>query len=161
VAAAGALAVEIERGQFLRGASSKDAKVWFYDERAKRLYAASADLIPPAGRDGRRVRATVIRFVGMPNDQEHVRVAYLEKYTPELKALLERAEAAHASRRPFTEKMPPPSSPYFRDHTLLKAPGETAWHALSTEEARHLRIEWQTWRGPAGQSPMISEPDSQ
>jgi hypothetical protein len=136
VATAGVLALEIERGQFLRGSASKNAKVWFYDERANRLFAASAHLIPPDGSDGWRVRATVIRFVGMPNDKDHVRVAYLEKYTPELKALLERAEAAHAFRRPFTENIPPPSSPYFRDHTLLKRPVEASWHALSTEEAR-------------------------
>jgi hypothetical protein len=161
IAAAGALAVEIGQGQFRHGSAVKDAKVWFYDEAAKRLYAASAELIPPDGSDGQRVRATVIRFLGMPNDKEHVRIAYLEKYTPELKGLLERAEAAHAARRPFTEKMPPRSSPYYQDNTLLKSPGETSWQSLSSEEAHRLKAEWHTWRGPDGQSPMISEPDSQ
>lgn len=161
VAALGGFAVEIERGQFRRASSAKDAAVWFFDERANRLYAASARLIPPDGSEGNRVRANVVRFVGMPNDEGHVRIAYLEKYTPELKALLESAEAAHASRKPFAEKIPPQSSPYFRENTLLKRPGETTWHPLNGDEARQIVAEWHTWRGPNGELPMMSAPEAQ
>jgi len=71
---------------------------------------------------------------------------------------LERAQAAHAAKRPFGEKIPSQNSPDFQDNTLVKRPGEASWHAVSTEEARQIMAEWREWRGPAGQRPIISVP---
>ncbi|HEY3864350.1 MAG TPA: hypothetical protein VGO59_20960 [Verrucomicrobiae bacterium] len=137
------------------------AKVWFYDQKAQRLYAAPRDLIPPDGDDGNRVRAVVIGFQGMGGDASQVKIAYLEKYAPELKALLERARDAHAAKRPFTEKIPPANSAFTQDNTMVKHPGEAMWSALGTAEARQIMSEWRAWRGPSGQQPMISVPTLQ
>jgi hypothetical protein len=132
--------------------------VWFYDQSAKRLYAAPRDLVPPDGKGDTRVRAVVVGFQGMGNGVSQLRIAWLEKYRPELKALLERARAAHAARRPFGETIPPPNSLYFQSNTLVKRPGEDAWHQAGTDEARQIMAEWRDWRGPTGQPPVISIP---
>jgi hypothetical protein len=134
------------------------AKVWFYDQRAQRLYPAPRDLIPPDGNDDARVRAMVIGFQGLGNGVSQLKIAYLEKYSREFKALLERAEAAHSARRPFGESVPSQNSAYFQDNTLVKRPEEESWHTMATDEARQIVAEWREWRGPAGQPPIISVP---
>ncbi len=144
-----------------RGDGEAGAKVWFYDQSAKQLYPAPRDLIPPDRNDDVRVRAMVIGFQGLGNDVSQLKIAYLEKYSPDCKALLERAKAAHAAKRPFAEKMPPSNSAYFQDNTLVKRPGEASWHPASTAEARQIMAEWREWRGPAGQPPIISVPSIQ
>jgi hypothetical protein len=138
-----------------------EAKVWFYDQGAQRLYPAPRDLIPPDGTDGARVRAMVIGFQGLGNNVSQLKIAYLEKYSPELKALLERAQAAHAARQPFSEKIPSAGSAYFQDNTMVKRPGEASWHTLGSAETREIMAEWREWRGPAGQPPIISVPSIQ
>ncbi len=77
-----------------RGDGEAGAKVWFYDQSAKQLYPAPRDLIPPDRNDDVRVRAMVIGFQGLGNDVSQLKIAYLEKYSPDCKALLERAMAA-------------------------------------------------------------------
>jgi hypothetical protein len=136
------------------------ARVWFYDQGAKRLYSAPRDLIPPDGNDDTRVRAVVIGFKGLGNNPSQTKIAYLEKYSPDFKALLERAQAARAAKEPFTEKIPTRDIAYFQDNTLVKRPGEPSWHAMGSEEARQMMAEWRQWRGPAGQPPIISVPYS-
>jgi hypothetical protein len=144
-----------------RGDGEAGARVWFYDQSAQRLYPAPRDLIPPDGNDDTRVRAMVIGFQGLGNDVSQLKIAYLEKYSPEFKALLERAQAAHAAKQPFREKIPSQNSAYFQDNTMVKRPGETSWHTAGTEEARQIMAEWREWRGPAGQPPIISVPSIQ
>jgi hypothetical protein len=144
-----------------RGGGEAGVKVWFYDQGAKRLYAAPRDRIPPDGDNDVRVRARVIGFQGMGNEVNQLKIAYLEKYSPEFKALLERAEAAHAAKRPFREKVPSQNSAYFQANTLVKRPGEGSWHTTDSAEARQMMAEWRNWRGPAGQPPIISVPSIQ
>jgi hypothetical protein len=133
------------------------ASVWFYDQSAKRLYPAPGNLVPPDGGNA-RVRAIVIGFKGMGNEVSQLKIAYLEKYSPDFKALLERAKAARVAKRPFNEKVPSRNSPYFHDNTFVKRPDETSWHNAGTDEARQIMTEWHQWRGPAGQPPIISVP---
>jgi len=144
-----------------RGDDEAGAKVWFYDQSAQRIYPAPRDLIPPDGDNDTRVRALVIGFQGLGNEVSQLKIAYLEKYSPEFKALLERAEAAHAAKRPFGEKIPSQSSAYSQDNTLVKRPGDASWRTAGTEEARQIMTEWREWRGPAGQPPIISVPSIQ
>lgn len=156
-----AAASALVKMRHFRGDGEAGAKVWFYDQSARRLYPAPRDLIPPDGHDDARVRAMVIGFQGMGNNVSQLKIAYLEKYSPECKALLERAQAAHAAKRPFAEKIPAPQGAYFQDHTLVKRPGESSWRTAGTEEARQIMAEWRQWRGPAGQQPIISVPAMQ
>jgi hypothetical protein len=156
-----ALVFAVTKVRHFRHDGEEGARVWFYDQSANRLYPAPRDLIPPDGNDDARVRALVIGFQGLGNEVSQLKIAYLEKYSPEFKALLERAAAAHASKLPFTEKMPSQSSDYFQDNTMVKLPGETSWHTVSTVEARNIMAAWREWRGPAGQPPIISVPSMQ
>jgi hypothetical protein len=161
VLAALAVIFAVEKARHFRNASEAGARVWFYDQSANRLYPAPRDLIPPDGNDDARVRAMVIGFQGLGNEVSQLKIAYLEKYGPDFKALLERAEAAHAAKLPFTEKIPPKGSDYFQDNTMVKRPSEPSWHTAGTEEARKIMAEWREWRGPAGQPPIISVPSIQ
>jgi hypothetical protein len=163
VAVLTALAVvfAVAKLRHFRGDGEAGAKVWFYDQGAQRLYPAPRDLIPPDGDNDARVRALVIGFQGLGNEVSQLKIAYLEKYSPEFRALLERAEAAHAARRPFAEKIPSQNSAYFQDNTSVKRLGEASWHTVGTEEARQIMAEWREWRGPAGQTPIISVPSVQ
>jgi hypothetical protein len=156
-----AVVFALTKARHFRGDGEAGARVWFYDQSAQRLYPAARDLIPPDGNDDSRVRAMVIGFQGLGNEVSQLKIAYLEKYSPELKALLERAQAAHAAKKPFTEKIPSRDSAYFQDNFLVKRPGEATWHTTGTGEARQIMAEWRDWRGPAGQRPIISVPSVQ
>jgi hypothetical protein len=154
-----ALGLAAARVKEFRGGGEAGARVWFYDQDAGKLYPAPRNRIPPDGNG--RVRAVAIGFQGLGNGVSQLKIAYLEEYSAEFKALLERAESAHAAKRPFGEPIPSPDSAYFRDNTLVKRPGEASWHPIGTEEARRVMAEWRQWRGPAGQSPIISVPSTQ
>jgi hypothetical protein len=156
-----ALVFAVAKVRHIRGDGETGARVWFYDQSAQRLYPAPRDLIPPDGKDDTRVRAMVIGFQGLGNSVSQLKIAYLEKYSPDLKALLERAVAAHAARQPFREQIPARGSAYFQDNSMVKRPGEPSWHTLGTEEARLMMSDWRQWRGPAGQAPIISVPAMQ
>jgi hypothetical protein len=151
----------IARVRRFRDDGEAGARVWFYDQGANRLYPASRNLIPPDGNSEARVRALVIGFQGMGNEVSQLKIAYLEKYSPKFKALLERAAAAHAAKTPFAEKIPSQSSAYYLDNTFVKRPGEDSWHTFGTVDARQIMMEWRNWRGPAGQPPVISVPSIQ
>ena len=151
----------VAKVRHFRGDGEAGARVWFYDQSANRLYPAPRDLIPPDGDNDARVRAMVIGFQGLGNNVSQLKIAYLEKYSPEFKALLERAQAAHAAKLPFRENVPSQNSAYFQDNTLVKRPGEASWHTAGTGEARQIMLEWREWRGPAGQPPIISVPSIQ
>jgi hypothetical protein len=161
VLAALALVFAVDKARHFRGDGEVEARVWFYDQSAQRLYPAPRDLIPPDGNDDTRARAVVIGFQGMGKDVHQLKIAYLEKYSPEFKALLERAQAAHAAKQPFGEKIPSPNSDYFQNNMMVKRPGESSWHAAATEEARQIMAEWREWQGPAGQQPIVSVPSMQ
>jgi hypothetical protein len=159
--AALAVVLAVAKVRHFRGDGEAGARVWFYDQSAQRLYPAPRDLIPPDGADDTRVRAVVIGFQGMGNSVSQLKIAYLEKYSREFKALLERAQAAHAAKQPFGEKIPSRDSDYFQNNMMVKRPGEASWHTAGTGEARQILAEWREWRGPAGQPPVISVPSMQ
>jgi hypothetical protein len=152
------VAFTFAEARHFRGGSEADVKVWFYDQSTKRLYPAPRNLIPPDGGQEVRVRAMVIGFQGMGNQLPQLKIAYLEKYSPELKALLERAEYAHDAKRLFEEKVPSQNSAYFETNFFVKSPDEGEWHVSNSAEARRVMTEWRSWRGPGGQPPVVSAP---
>jgi hypothetical protein len=143
-----------------RASSEAGAKVWFYDQKANHLYPTPRALISPDGKDGNRVRGVVVGFEGMGNNPNQLKIAYLEKFAPEFKSLLERAEAAHAAMRPFAESVPPASSEYYQLNSFVKRPDDAGWFAVGTEEGRRIMAEWRDWHGPQGQRPVISVPSN-
>jgi hypothetical protein len=69
-----------------------------------------------------------------------------------------RAEIARVASHPFLKTLPSPNSEYHKQNTFVKRRAESSWHNLGSEEAREIMAEWRSWRGPAGQLPIISIP---
>jgi hypothetical protein len=145
-----------------RKTGEEGATAWFYDQSEKRLYEVPRDTLPPhkgiGGSSGDGVRAVVVAFRGEQSDPGKRRIAYLENYTPELKDLLDKVQAARASKQAFKGRIPARDSEYFRTNSLVKVPGETEWHASSSPEGRRVMAEWRSWRGPGGQPPVVCVP---
>ena len=143
------------RYSHFRQAGEGGARVWFYDEQKKQLYAVERDTIPP---DGRGVRAVVVAFRGEEGDAAKRRVAYLESYGQPLKDALERAKAARASGKVLNEPPPSRETEFFRTNNLVRRVNETEWHIAGSPEGRQVMTEWRTWRAPDGRDPVVCVP---
>jgi len=100
----------------------------------------------------------VVAFDGRGSDPAKRRLAYLLRYTPELKQSLEAVAAAHAARRVPANPPPDRNSDYFRQNTLVRLPDDSEWHPAGTPEARLAMDAWRSWRGPGGEPPMVCTP---
>ena len=136
--------------------------IWFYDESEQKLYAAPRDAIPPekgiGGESGDGVRAVVVACPGEQDNAAGRRIAYLEKYTPEMKELLERVQAARSAGRVCEETIPPADSEQFQRSVLVRRAGESEWHDTTTPEAREIMSEWRGWRSDDGQPLIVCVP---
>lgn len=146
----------------VRKTAEGNSQVWFYDESEKRIYTAASDIFPPhkgiGGKKDDGVRAVVVAFRGEQADAKERRIAYLETYTPELKALLENVRAARAAGQPFNGRIPSRDSDYFQINTLVRSPDEAMWHPTSSAAGQKLMSAWRLWRGPDGQPPVVCVP---
>ena len=88
----------------LFGPSERVALEYFYDESEQKLFTAPAGSIPPIKGinddqlDG--VRAIVIAPKGKRGDESAHRIAYLEKWSPQLKQHLEAAAGPRPPAKP-------------------------------------------------------------
>lgn len=135
--------------RFIHGKPNTN-RVWFYDEGEQKLYAMPDTTIPPDKGDGDR--AIVIEFPGNNGERK---IAYLLKYTPELKKALDETLQARAAGKIFDGKVPSPESSYFQSNTLVKSIDETDWHPENTAEGRKIVNAWRSWRGPDGSAPRF------
>lgn len=146
----------------LRKGGEDGLSVWFYDESEKRLYAAPRDAIPPhegiGGKSGDGVRAVVVACRAEQKIPAKRKIAYLETYSPELKALLDRILAERAAGQPAKGPVPSRDGDYFQNNTLVRRPGENQWHPTSTAEGRKIQAEWRQWRDVFGQALVICVP---
>src|SRR5437773_12217107 len=75
--------------RFFRQGDGVSEQTFFYDLSEKKLFAASRESLPPIrglnGNEEDAVRAVVISTNGNSKDKAGRRIAYLEKYAPELK----------------------------------------------------------------------------
>jgi hypothetical protein len=138
--------------RFWNSGRSSEPQVYFYDLSAKKLFAAPQDAVPPiAGMDGPAedaVRAVVYSPSGdCAKDQK---IAYLEKYSAELKAQFEQAK-----RTPGAE-FPRMSRAAAQSFTFVARPDELKWHAMDTEEAGTIVGEWRL--AHPGADPVICTP---
>ena len=138
------------------------AKIWFYDESEKQLYAVPQNTLPPdkgiGGPSGDGYHAVVITFPGEQQDAGKRRIAYLETYSSELKDLLEQVASAHAAGHIYAGNIPSRSSDFFQTKTLVKRVDESEWHPATSPEGHAILTEWRKWRGPNGERPIISVP---
>src|ERR1700693_1186306 len=82
---------------------SDNGDAYFYDLQEQKLFVAPQGSIPPIkglkGAAGAGVRAIVISPTGDPSDKKHRQIAYLEEYSPEIKALFEEVHQARMAGR--------------------------------------------------------------
>ena len=130
VAAAGALAL------LYRTWSSDPSgpRGFFYDLSAKRLFDGPIDAIPPvAGVDGPEAdgyRAVIVSLSGKPEERSSWRVAYLERYSPELQQQMEQArQGGPAPTIPRSEA---------QAHRWVRRTNDTEWFPIASENG--LRI---------------------
>lgn len=162
LALAAAVGFGVSRSSALWRNGEQHAKGWFYDLSEKMLYAGPISDVPPqkgvGGKSGDGVRAVVVGFGGTPSRPGESRIAYLETYTPELKKSLEEVQTARAAGKPFAGKLPAADSDFFQTNTLVKRVDDANWQPLNTSEGAKITGEWRAWRGPQGETPMVSVP---
>jgi len=126
---------------------------FFYDPSADELFTASSTSIPPIrGVDGEEedaVRAVVISVVGDPKDKESWQIAYLERYSPELKRQLEQARESASA--------PEMSRGAAQAHRFVRRVTDQEWYSLRSPEAEAILSGWLT-AGPQGGPATICTP---
>jgi hypothetical protein len=149
-----AIAMLIGSGAILYGfwrGENRTQQAFFYDLSKKQLFTADANLIPPirgidnAEEDG--VKAVVI--ADKPNDKKTQRIAYLERYSPELKRDMEEARAKNAA--------PLISRAGAQTMRFVKRPEDSQWYPMISMEGQRIVSEWTT-AGPDGLSPIVCTP---
>lgn len=155
-------------GFLVRGAKSfsrtgeAGARVWFYDESERRLYAAPNDTVSPhegvGGKSGDGVRAVVVSFRDEQRDPGKRRIAYLETCTPELKQVLEKVRAARVARQKCDGPIPSRDSDFFQANTLVKRPDDPDWAPINSAAGGKIFAEWRSWRGADGAPPVVCLP---
>ena len=132
-----------------------DEKAFFYDVSARRIFLGSRTALPPIrGVDGPEedaFRALVISTNGRPGDRRSWQVAYLEKFTPELKEKMAAAQnsgEALAMGRLEAQR-----------HRLLRRPSDpaNAWHPMDSPEGEAILNGWAR-PGPDGITPIVCTP---
>ena len=128
-------------------------KEFYYDLSQKKLFVSDRGQVPPIRgvndtiEDG--VRAVVISTAADPNDKKYWKVAYLEKYTPQLKAQMEFAKASGQS--------PEMGRAAAQAHRLVKRMEDSDWVSLATPEGERIVSEW-TAAGADGIAPVVCTP---
>ncbi len=154
---AGWMAVSSLRSSLREGDAGNRA--WFYDESEKKLYTMPVATMPPdkgiGGPSGDGDKAVVVTFGKDWHDRSKWRIAYLEKYTPELKKTLEEVILARAAHRIFDGSAPTRQSAYFQTNTFVKRVDENDWHPANSDEGKKILTEWRSWRGADGSQPVV------
>ena len=139
----------------LHRTNDSDGKVYFYDLSQQKLFAAPRSSVPPirgidnAEEDG--VRAIVISENGNPADRKHRRIAYLEKYTPQLKAQFEAIQRDGAGTTNSLRREDVPAS------TLVRRLTDRDWYPMNSAEGEKIVAEWNV-PGPNGTYPVVCVP---
>ena len=152
------LAIAIYRFvQFSRSSGDGDGLAYFYDLSERQLFTAARTLVPPirglndSELDG--MRAIVVSTSGRANDKSNFKIAYLEKYAPELKAQVESMQRG----------APPPargeniSRTAGQSLTFVRRLEEQTWHPVNSAEAERIMTEWLK-PGPEGKIPVVCSP---
>jgi hypothetical protein len=135
-----------------RGDAEND-KGFFYDLAEQRLFVAPRTLIPPipglTGGALKGVRAVVISTNANPGDKASRKIAYLEKYSPELKEVLEAVRAGKTSAVPSHQER--------QAQIFVRRLNEAEWYAVKSPEGEKILTEWNV-PGPDGKLPSVCSP---
>lgn len=127
-------------------------KEFFYDISEKKLFAAAREALPPirglndAEEDA--VRAVVICPASDPDNPANRKIAYLEKYGPELKRSIEEVRAGKAEPLPAKVR---------NGYRFVKRADEETWHAVNTPAGERTLNDWNV-PGPDGKPPVVCIP---
>jgi hypothetical protein len=137
----------------LRPEPEQSESGFFYDLAAQKLFAAPRTLIPPIpginGKELTAVRAIVISTNGRPQDRASRQIAYLEKYSPELKQVLEAFRAGKTTLVPSHQER--------QTQIFVKRLNDTEWHTVKSPEGERILTEWNV-PGPDGKLPSVCSP---
>jgi len=138
--------------RFLRRDGGVAENTFFYDLSEKKLFAAPREALPPIrglnNAEEDAVRAVVIAPSGNPEDKAGRKIAYLEKYAPELKQHLEKVRAGKAEPLPSKAR---------NGYRFVKRVDDPEWHPLSSPEGEKILAEWNV-PGPDGKYPVVCAP---
>jgi len=143
----------------LFGSSEKEPMEFFYDESEKELFQAPAGSAPPIKGinddmlDG--VRAIVIAPAGKSGDASARRIAYLEKYSPQLKQQLVAMAKAKESGLAVPNIIDRSMRNY---HRFVRTTDSTKWHSLNTERANQIIAVLRT-KDSQGKIPEVCTPN--
>ena len=117
---------------------ARPEQAFFYDLSEHKLFVAPRTAVPPIKglNDGLEdaVRAVVISTNGDPADKSCWKIAYLEKYSPELKLQMEEAQR--------TGSPPKIGRAEAVAHRFVKRPEDAEWLPLTSPEAERIVSEW-------------------
>jgi hypothetical protein len=143
--------------RFWRSERSSEPRAYFYDESEGKLFAGPHSAVPPIpGLDEKAadgVRAVVISLNGDCADEKSRSIAYLEKYSPELKQQLELAAGGTVSAD-ATGRIGRGEA---QGHTFVRTVSDPRWHPRNSPEGERIVTEWQR-PGPDGALPLICSP---
>ena len=127
--------------------------VFFYDESARRVFVAPMGSVPPiAGIDGPgedAYRAVVVSVTGNPDDKASRRVAYLERYSPEMKSQIEAARASGGT--------PSIGRSEGLAHRWVRRTNDTEWIPMADPRSEEIVSGWAV-PGPSGETPVLCTP---
>ena len=137
----------------------REALEYFYDESEQRLFTAPTGSIPPIKSpiddqfDG--VRAIVIAPKGRCDDESVRRIAYLEKWSPQLKQQMEAAERAKAAGH-AVPNLEGRSQRKF--HQFVRRTDSPQWYHMNTDEAAKIMATLRT-KDAEGKIPEVCTPN--
>jgi hypothetical protein len=138
--------------RFFHNKSGISEQTYFYDLSEKKLFAAPREALPPIrglnGPEEDAVRAVVICTSGNPDDPANRKIAYLEKYAPELKHSLEQVRAGKAEPLPSKVR---------NGYRFVKRAEDEAWYAANSPEGEKILNGWNV-AGPDGKQPVVCVP---
>ena len=138
--------------RYFRDDSGISEKTYFYDLSAKKLFAAPREAVPPIrGIDNAEedaVRAIVICVSGDPEKAANRKIAYLEKYTPELKQNLEQVRDGKAQPLPRGQR---------KGYIYVKRSEDKDWYRADTPEGEAVMNGWDV-PGQDGKMPIVCVP---
>ena len=143
---------------FMRERGHSDELAYFYDLSERKLFVAPRTLVPPIRGinndepDG--MRAIVISTSGDSKDKTGQKIAYLEKYAPELKEQFEAIQSGQESRAPSGSRISRGAAQSF---IFVRRLNEATWYPVNTMEGEKIMTEWQV-PGPDGKTPIVSVP---
>lgn len=136
-----------------RGRATPGERGFFFDASANRIFTAARHAAPPIrGVDGPEedgFRALVISTNGHPEDRDSWQVAYLERFSPELKKRTEEAQATGESLAMGRLEQ--------QAHRFVRRPSDSEWVPMNDPQSEVILTGWAK-PGPNGVTPVVCTP---